>query len=61
VHWSTDGWHTVHDTATSDTTLGVHLVDLPTTRLRQGASIDFTFYWPDADKWEGTDFRVSIA
>ena len=61
LHWSADGWRTVHDTATSDTTLGVHLVDLPTTRLRHGASIDFTFYWPDADKWEGADFCVSIA
>ena len=61
VHWSTDGWRTMRDTATYDTTLGVHLVDLPTTRLRQGTRVDFTFYWPDADKWEGVDFCVSIA
>ena len=33
VHWSVDGWRTVHDTATRDTTLGVHLVDLPTAGL----------------------------
>ena len=32
VHWSVDGWRTVHDTATRDTTLGVHVVDLPTMR-----------------------------
>ena len=25
VHWSVDGWRTVHDTATRDTTLGVHV------------------------------------
>ena len=40
VHWSVDGWRTVHDTATRDTTLGVHVVDLPTTRLRTGDRVD---------------------
>jgi hypothetical protein len=27
-----------------DTTLGIHLVDLPTTPLRPGARVEFTFY-----------------
>ena len=35
VHWSVDGWRTVHDTATRDTTLGVHVVDLGTRDLRR--------------------------
>jgi glucoamylase len=60
VHWSVDGWRTVHDTATHDTTLGVHVVDLPTLGLRRGGRVDFTFYWPDVDLWEGTDFFVSV-
>lgn len=60
VHWSVDGWRTVQDTATRDTTLGVHVVDLPTTRLPAGAGVDFTFYWPDANRWEEVDFRVSV-
>ena len=61
VHWSVDGWRTVHDTATRDTTLGVHVVDLePTTRLRRGGRVDLTFYWPEADRWEGTDFVVCL-
>ena len=30
VHWSVDGWRTVHDTPTRDTTLGVHVADLET-------------------------------
>lgn len=60
VHWSVDGWRTVSDTATADTTLGVHLVDLPTARLRKGGRIEFTFYWPEADRWEGTDFFVRV-
>ncbi len=60
VHWSGDDWRTVHDTATRDTTLGVHLVDVPTTRLRGGTKVAFTFYWPDADRWEGVDFSVTV-
>ena len=33
VHWSVDDWRTVHDTATRDTTLGVHVADLRTRRM----------------------------
>jgi glucoamylase len=60
VHWSADRWQTVQDAATRDTTLGVHLVDLPTARLPSGGRIDFTFYWPEAQHWEGTDFVVCV-
>lgn len=60
VHWSADGWQTVHDTPTQATGLGVHLVDLPTAALPAGASVLFTFYWPGAGRWEGTDFRVAV-
>lgn len=60
VHWSVDGWHTAHDEATRDTTLGVHVADLATTHLCPDARIDLTFYWPEADRWEGTDYLVCI-
>ena len=60
VHWSVDGWRTVRDTVTHDTTLGVHVADLPTTRLRRGDRVDLTFYWPEVDRWEGTDFVVCV-
>ncbi len=58
VHWSVDGWQTAHDTTTHDTTLGVHVVDLPTKDVRPGGYVEFTFYWPDAGRWEGDDFSV---
>ena len=60
VHWSVDGWRTVHDIRTRDTTLGVHVVDLETLGLRIGDRVDLTFYWPEADRWEGTDFVVCV-
>jgi len=60
VHWSSDGWRTTRDEATRDTTLGMHVVDLPTEHLCPGARIDLTFYWPEADRWEGADYLVCI-
>jgi glucoamylase len=38
--------------------LGIHVADLPAAGLPAGASIRFTFYWPDAVKWEGEDFEI---
>ncbi|MBW7932231.1 MAG: glucan 1,4-alpha-glucosidase [Gemmatimonadaceae bacterium] len=61
VHWGVDGWHAVADTPTHDTGLGVHVADLPVDTLAAGASVDFTFRWLLADRWEGTDFRVVVS
>jgi glucoamylase len=60
VHWSVDGWRTVHDAPARDTTLGVHVADLETMHLASGDRVDFTFYWPEADRWEGADFVVCV-
>jgi glucoamylase len=59
VRWSVNDWRTVQDTPTHDTTLGVHVADLQTLDLRIGDRVDLTFYWPEADRWEGTDFFVA--
>ena len=60
VHWSVDGWRAVQDTATRDTTLGVHVCDLGTRDLRLGDCVHLTFYWPEVERWEGVDFLVYI-
>jgi glucoamylase len=60
VRWSTDVWHTVNNTKTRDTGMGIHIVDLPTSELRVGTEVQFTFYWPEADRWEGTNFTIQI-
>jgi glucoamylase len=61
LHWSVDGWRTVHDTQARNPGLGEYVIDLPTQTLPAGARIDFTFYWPEVDRWELTDFFVVIA
>ena len=34
--------------------------DLTTEALPEGRRVKFTFYWPDAGRWEGADFMVAV-
>ncbi len=61
IHWTADDWKTCHDVKTDDAGLGICMADLPTKTLPEGTQIKFTFYWPDAGRWEGKDFMVRIA
>jgi glucoamylase len=61
LHWSLDGWRSVTDSETRDTGLGLHVVDLPVEKVAPGGRIDFTFRWPQANRWEERDFSVLIA
>lgn len=60
VHWSADSWRTVCDSPTRDTSFGVHVADLETSSLVIGDRVDFTFYWPDDDRWKNTDFVICV-
>ncbi len=61
VHWSDDGWRTMHDTPTKNTGLGVHCADLLTKHISAGGTVEFTFYWNEAGKWENTNFAVTLS
>jgi glucoamylase len=58
LHWGLDNWRTSRDSATRDTGLGVHLVDLPTDGLPAGNEIVFTFFWPQTGHWEGIAYAI---
>ncbi|HVI79723.1 MAG TPA: hypothetical protein VM715_16440, partial [Candidatus Acidoferrum sp.] len=60
VHWSIDNWKTSHDTETRDTGLGIHTLDLPTASLPAGSQAAFTFFWAQENRWEGTDYQVTV-
>lgn len=60
VHWSDDGWKTFSDLKTHEACLGIHLADVPTQTIPEGKKIDFTFYWPESNTWESTNFNVII-
>jgi len=40
--------------------LGVWLADLDTELLGPGAAVDFTLYYPEEQRWEGQDYRVTV-
>jgi glucoamylase len=60
IHWTFDGWATVSDLETRPSGLGMHWADLPTAQLPEGAKVIFTFYWLEANRWEGRDFSVAV-
>jgi hypothetical protein len=60
VRWTTNQWSTVHDTRAIPMD-GVYLADLETSELAAGTRLQFTFYWPDVNRWEGQDFEVRVA
>jgi glucoamylase len=60
IRWSGDGWRTVRETRTCDTTLGIHVADLDTPSMTAGSSVEFTFYWLEANRWEGANFSVGV-
>jgi glucoamylase len=61
IRWSASAWRTSRDATSTDTRLGIWYADLPTAQLPIGAEVMFTFHWPDAGRWEGTNFKVLIA
>ena len=40
--------------------LSERVADLETINQLSGDRVDFTLYWPEADRWEGADFVVYI-
>jgi glucoamylase len=60
VHWSIDGWKSFQDTQTRDSGLGIHTLDLPTASLPMGGQAVFTFFWAKENRWEGTDYTVTV-
>jgi glucoamylase len=59
LHWSDDEWQTVKDSPSSATTLSVEFVDIPIPSRPQ-SPIDFTFFWPASNSWEGHNYTVSV-
>ncbi len=60
MHWSTDNWTTVHDSAAVATGLGTYVLDLPNGGLSGEGTVRFTMFWPQQNRWEGADFQVAI-
>jgi glucoamylase len=60
VHYGIDGWQQAGDVPTQDSGLGLHVADVPTTTLRTGQALDFTFLRTASKRWEGRDYRIDV-
>jgi glucoamylase len=59
LRWTADEWQQTINTPSKLTGLGPYFVDIPIAHT-QKAPIRFTFYWTDAERWDGHDFQVEI-
>ncbi len=60
LHWSIDGWISVHDSATHESGLGLYIVEIDEHLLRAGQRFDFTFRSVETGVWFGQDFSIAI-
>jgi glucoamylase len=61
VVWSGDNWVTTNQSeSTSLDALNLWYSDLPTEKLSPGSVVEFTFFWKDAQRWEGRNWQVAV-
>ncbi|HMN41273.1 MAG TPA: glycoside hydrolase family 15 protein [Phycisphaerales bacterium] len=58
LRWTCDEWEHTSDTPGTPIATGHAYVDIKAPRGR--APIRFTFFWTEADRWEGRDFEVGV-
>jgi glucoamylase len=58
VHWGLDGWQDVREQQTVPNSLGLHVLDIDTPRLRAGRYIDLTYR--AGSRWVGRNFRILV-
>jgi glucoamylase len=56
---SLDGWQTNRRAFSIATSLGIHYADVQID-WGQKAPLEFTFFWPQTETWDGTNYRVTV-
>ena len=57
--WGLDGWQETREQPTSPNSLGLHLLEIDSPRLRAGRRIDLT-YRSGSGAWVGRDFAIRV-
>ena len=60
IRWTHDEWRSYTDADTQPSGLGSHYVDLATSAMPADARVVFTHYWPEAERWEGVNFALTL-
>jgi glucoamylase len=59
LHWTDNEWRDAHDTHSSPTAVGLEYVDIDVPESAR-IPLRFTFFWPEANRWEGRDYVVEV-
>lgn len=56
------GWVTVREDLLREVApgTGIYAFESPARTFGRGRALHFTFFWPDARRWEGRDFVVAV-
>jgi len=60
LHWTANLWVAVQDIELFDDGLGIYSHEFAAGELSPGEVLQFTFYWPRDNRWEGRDFSIAI-
>ncbi|HEV8027929.1 MAG TPA: glycoside hydrolase family 15 protein [Stellaceae bacterium] len=61
LHFGFDGWQDIQDRGSAPLPFGRHGVRLAKSDLARGGVLDFTRYFSDETRWEGSDHHVRVA
>ena len=62
IVWSANDWaSTSKADATHISALNLWFADLPTENCAGGSAIEFTFFWKEAQRWEGRNYSVAVS
>ena len=59
LHCTNDGWISASDISSTTTGLGIEFADIAI-HENQSAPVQFTFFWPDRNRWEAHNYEVRI-
>jgi glucoamylase len=61
VVWSANAWMSTNKTdATHINALNLWFADLPTEDCPDVSAVEFTFFWKEAQRWEGRNYSVAV-
>jgi glucoamylase len=62
IVWSANDWASTNKAETTHiSALNVSFVDLPTVACADGSKIEFTFFWKEAQHWEGKNYSLTVS
>jgi glucoamylase len=60
LRWTSDDWVSAHDSPSQTNGLDIDYVDLVELATTSGMVIEFTFFWIDANRWEGRNYLIAV-